>query len=115
MSNNDDRFVFVVEWYDSAASLVRTYNLTYYAKDKTIEMFDLKTRKMFLKKTEYPTIQLKDIFIGAILNVYSRQLKVIDYADDFTRTKFESQKGKTFAMIKPDCYINAGKIINLIE
>lgn len=51
MSNNDDRYVFVVEWYDSAASLVRTYNLTYYAKDRTIEMFDLKIRKMFLKKT----------------------------------------------------------------
>ncbi len=89
MSNNsDDRYVFVVEWYDSAASLVRTYNLTYYIKDKTIEMFDLKSRKMFLKKTEYSSIQLKDIFIGAIVNVYSRQLKVIDYADDFTRTKF---------------------------
>jgi nucleoside-diphosphate kinase len=43
--------------------------------------FDLKTRKMFLKKTEYPSIQLKDIFIGAVLNVYARQLKVIDYAD----------------------------------
>ena len=50
-SNNDDRYVFTVEWYDSAASLVRTYNLTYYIKDKTIEMFDLKSRKMFLKKT----------------------------------------------------------------
>lgn len=35
---SDDRYVFVVEWYDTAASLVRTYNLTYYLKDKTIEM-----------------------------------------------------------------------------
>jgi hypothetical protein len=30
--------VFVVEWYDAAASLVRAYNLIYYAVDKTIEM-----------------------------------------------------------------------------
>lgn len=51
MSSSDDRYVFVVEWYDAAASLVRTYNLTYYLKDKTIEMFDLKNRKMFLKRT----------------------------------------------------------------
>lgn len=51
MSNSDDRYVFVVEWYDTAASLVRTYNLTYFAKDKTIEMFDLKNRKMFLRRT----------------------------------------------------------------
>ena len=34
----EDRFVFLVEWFDSAASLVRTYNLTYFIKDKTIEM-----------------------------------------------------------------------------
>ena len=87
-NNNEDRYVFVVEWYDSAASLVRTYNLTYYLKDKTIEMFDLKSRKIFLKKTEYPNLQLKDIFIGAVLNVYARQLKVIDYADEFTKAKF---------------------------
>jgi hypothetical protein len=24
---------------------------------------------------------LKDIFVGAVINVYSRQLKIIDYAD----------------------------------
>jgi hypothetical protein len=34
----EDRYVFLVEWFDSAASLVRTYNLTYFIKDKTIEM-----------------------------------------------------------------------------
>lgn len=36
MSTSDDRYVFTVEWYDTAASLVRTYTLTYYIKDKTI-------------------------------------------------------------------------------
>lgn len=35
---SEDRFVFIVEWFDSAAALVRTYNLTYFIKDKTIEM-----------------------------------------------------------------------------
>lgn len=37
----EDRYVFIVEWYDTAASLVRTYNLTYYIKDKNIEMVHL--------------------------------------------------------------------------
>jgi nucleoside-diphosphate kinase len=35
---SDDRYVFIVEWYDSAASIVRTYNLTIFLKDNTIEM-----------------------------------------------------------------------------
>lgn len=34
----DDRYVFIVEWFDSAASLVRNYNLTYYTKDGSIDM-----------------------------------------------------------------------------
>ena len=37
----EDRYVFVVEWFDSAASLVRTYNLTYYLKDNTIDMVNV--------------------------------------------------------------------------
>jgi hypothetical protein len=35
---SDDRYVFIVEWFDNAASLVRTYNLTYYSIDGTIDM-----------------------------------------------------------------------------
>lgn len=27
---SDNRYVFIVEWFDTSASLVRTYNLTYY-------------------------------------------------------------------------------------
>lgn len=34
----DDRYVFAVEWFDTAASLIRTYNLTFFAIDGTIEM-----------------------------------------------------------------------------
>lgn len=56
--------------------------------------YDIKNKKTFLKRCEYPGLQLKDIFMGATLNVYSRQLKVIDFADEFTRSKFEQQRGK---------------------
>ena len=74
--------------------------------DKTIEMvtalfisfplfkFDLKNKRIFLKRCEYPQIQLKDLYIGSVLTVYSRQLKVVDYADVFTRSKFEVHRAK---------------------
>ena len=32
----EDRYVFKVEWFDTAASLVRVYNLTYFLKDNNI-------------------------------------------------------------------------------
>jgi nucleoside-diphosphate kinase len=56
--------------------------------------FDIKNKKVFLRRCEYPGVQLKDLFVGAVVTVYSRQLKVVDYADQFTRKNFEVQRGK---------------------
>ena len=41
-------------------------------------------------------------------------MKLVEYADLFTRQKFEVNRQKTFAMIKPDAYTNTGKIIDAI-
>lgn len=38
MAVNDERYVFIVEWFDTSASLIRTYNMTYFMSDKTLEM-----------------------------------------------------------------------------
>ncbi len=111
---SEERFVFQCEWYDQQASLIRNYLFTYFPKDKTIEMYDTKNRRMFLKRCEYQGVTLQDIFIGSIITVYSRQLKIVEYADVFTRSKFESDRQRTFAMIKPDAYTNTGKIIDAI-
>ena len=35
---NDERWAFVVEWFDSSADLVRQYQLLYYLVDSTLEM-----------------------------------------------------------------------------
>lgn len=113
--SSEDRYVFIVEWYDCAASLIRTYNLTFYPKENAIEMYDLKNKRVFQKKTEKPDLSLTDLYLGSIINVFSRQLKIVDYADVFTRGAFEIAKEKTFAMIKPDAYGSIGKIITAIE
>lgn len=41
MAVNDERYVFIVEWFDTSASLIRSYNLIYFMADKTIEMVSL--------------------------------------------------------------------------
>lgn len=110
----DNRYVFIVEWYDTQACLIRTYNLTYHIDDSTIDMYDLKNKRVFLKRTAYDGVNLKDLHIGSIITVYSRQLKVIEYADIFTKNAFESAGEKTFGMIKPDAYLNIGHIISQI-
>ena len=37
-SSNEARYAFVVEWYDPTASLIRQYQLIFYASDNTLEM-----------------------------------------------------------------------------
>ncbi len=78
-------------------------------------MFDAKNHRTFLKRSEYPSIQLGDLFIGGRVTVNGRQLKVVDYGDVFTRKCFEAHRQRTFAMIKPDCYAQMGKIIDAIS
>lgn len=91
MALNEDRYVFVVDWFDQAASLIRKYQLFYYLIDETIEMFDVKNRRIFLKRTQYQNLALSDLYIGASISIFSRQLKVVEYGDAFTRSSFESQ------------------------
>jgi len=94
MSVAEDRFVFIVEWYDAAASLIRNYNLTFYPKQNAIEMYDLKNKRVFLKKTEMPDLTMQDLYLGSIISVFSRQLKIVEYADVFTKAQFEEVKQK---------------------
>ncbi len=45
----------------------------------------MKNHKVFLKKISYPEIKVADLYIGNVLMCYGRQLKIVDFADDFTR------------------------------
>lgn len=114
MSAAEERYVFIVEWYDTQACLIRTFNLTYYLTDHTIDMYDLKNKRIFLKRTAYKGVALEELNVGSIVTVYSRQLKVNEYADEYTRSAFEAANERTFAMIKPDAYLNIGKILSMI-
>ena len=93
----------------------RPYLLKYYEADGTVEMFDLKNRRTFLKRMVCEGISLKDLFIGSVVTVYARQLKIVDYADKRTATALGSKMERTFAMIKPDAYEKTGKILALIQ
>lgn len=49
-------------------------------------------------------ITMRELYLGSIITVHSRQLRLVDYGDISTKNKFESAAGRTFAMVKPDCY-----------
>jgi len=114
MSSNPTRYCFLTEFYDTMAGIVRPYQLYFFPEDNSIEIHDIKLKKVFLKKVVYPELSAKDLFIGSDINIYSRKLKIVDYGDGYTRKLLEETRSSTYGMIKPDSYINIGKIIDLI-
>ncbi|KAL6039803.1 hypothetical protein STEG23_037537, partial [Scotinomys teguina] len=113
--NQSERFAFLAEWYDPNASLLRRYELLFYPADGSVEMHDLKNRRTFLKRTKYEDLRLDDLFIGNKVNVFSRQLVLVDYGDQYTARQLGSRKEKTLALIKPDAISKAGEIIEMIN
>lgn len=108
------RYCFITEMFDQLAGIVRQYQLYFYPEDNSIEMHDNKNKKIFLKRVVNNEVTFKDLYLGSDINVYSRKLKVVEYGDAFTKKTFEENRSSTYAMIKPDAYMNIGKIIDLI-
>ena len=96
----EERYVFESEWYDQQAALIRKYLFTFFPSDQTIEMvilsffldyainmiyqnfgilmidmyiqYDLKCKKVFLKRMTCPGVSMEEMFIGSIISVFSR-------------------------------------------
>ncbi|KAG8232410.1 hypothetical protein J437_LFUL013982 [Ladona fulva] len=131
-----NRFSFLVDWHDNEASLVRKFNLFYFPSDDAIELvsfvlkytfdilrsmnvsvplqIELKNRRTFLKKIKCEGITFKSLYLGSFINVFSRQMKVVDYGDAFTRDYFSSQTERTFALMKPESLKHLGNIVEEI-
>ncbi|XP_066562209.1 nucleoside diphosphate kinase homolog 7 isoform X3 [Amia ocellicauda] len=112
--SQEDRYAFLAEWYDPNAALLRRYQLLFYPKDGSVEMFDVKNQRTFLRRTKYDELRLEDLFVGNHVNVFSRQLHLIGYGDQYTASKLGSKKERTLAMIKPDAVLKMGDIIQII-
>jgi len=110
---SEERFAFMVEWLDPNASLVRQYQLLYYSSDKTLEMHDLKNRRIFLKRCEYPSVRMDDLYLGSTITVLGRQLNITDYADEYTGRKLQTKCEKTVAVLSASNK-NIGKMIHNI-
>uniref|UniRef100_A0A3B4U418 Nucleoside diphosphate kinase homolog 7 n=1 Tax=Seriola dumerili TaxID=41447 RepID=A0A3B4U418_SERDU len=94
--------------------LLRRYQLFYYPKDSSVEMFDVKNQRIFLRRTKYDDIHQEDLFVGNRVNVFSRQLNLIEYGDQYTANKLGSKKERTLALIKPDVVTKIGDALELI-
>jgi nucleoside-diphosphate kinase len=61
--------------------------MLYFLPDKTIELSDIKTRRVVLKRCSQPTpLTVSELYIGATITVHARKLKIVEYGDQLTRS-----------------------------
>jgi nucleoside-diphosphate kinase len=64
------------------------------------QMVDIKNRRHFLKKVRPPVdVRPELLFVGSTVTVYSRQLKIIDYGDEYTRSRLEAQSERCGSVV----------------
>jgi nucleoside-diphosphate kinase len=111
MSVRDARFSFNADYYDPQAGMVRKYQLLYYTTDQTIEMYDIKNKRVFLKRCAYPALNVKELYVGSSVTIFSRSLKLVEYGDEGTLRHFAANSGDFVLLIHGDGLVNAGNII----
>ncbi|NXI86657.1 NDK7 kinase, partial [Rhipidura dahli] len=112
--SQEERFAFIAEWYDPSASLFRRYELLYYPKDSSIEMYDVKNRRTFLRRTKYESLHVEDLYVGSKVTIFSRHLTIVDYGNLYTARKLGSRKERTLALIKPSGMCKIGELLDII-
>lgn len=67
---------------------------------------------MFLKRIKLPQVTQQSLHLNSVLTIYTRQFKITDYADQFTRQALDGMFDKAFVILKPKAvYDQLGKII----
>lgn len=99
----NEKYTFEAEWYDKVASVLKKFYLYYYPFDNTVELFDLKTKKTFLKRSKCEGIQARDFYIGGIVTIFSRNIKITNYADCATQTKLQKKNAKNICNSEALC------------
>jgi len=107
-------YSFKADWYDSLAQLTRHFIITFFQIDQTIEIYDCKQRRIFLKRCHYPSIKLYDLVIGNQVSIYNRQFTIVDAADEFTRQQLTEKQEPTLILCEYRVLPQLGDIVNKI-
>ena len=71
--DGEDKLCFLVCWNDKQSGLQRDFHLYFYPASSSVEMFDIKTRKVFLKKTETDKVSRGQYVVRSPQNCYLSQ------------------------------------------
>jgi nucleoside-diphosphate kinase len=88
----NERLAFMATWLDTVSGVSWMYQLMVYPGTQEVELFDVKNRRVFLRKTKLEGLKPELYFVGASCTVLGRQLKIVDYGDEHTRKVLSAVK-----------------------
>ncbi|CAL4163547.1 unnamed protein product, partial [Meganyctiphanes norvegica] len=115
LEQGETPYLFNVEWYDGVSATERKFRFSFFPRDKSVQLYDLQAQKIFLKRVCVQGIEERDLYLGNTVVVFSRQLKLIAYADNTSKEILEARRQRTFAMVKPDAVHRLGEVIDVIQ
>jgi len=112
----EESWLFVAEWFDPQPMLVRQYIMKYFLDSHSIELVDIRTKKLFLKKSNAgPNITTKDFFIGSKVLVYGREMTIVQFGDGKTRSQLEVAAQAAVAILPSASYKDWGTFLIKLE
>lgn len=107
---------FLVEWYDPLPQLKKQYLLKYFHENHQVEMIDIKNKKIFLKKCPCPPeITTSDFYINSKILLFSRELEIVDYGDQYTRNTLQTQLQPSLAILTAKSTTLWGRFVDKIN
>ncbi|KAL1123134.1 hypothetical protein AAG570_002222, partial [Ranatra chinensis] len=73
--------------------------------------YDIKNRRLFLKRSKVGGIEKGDIYVGNTIKIFSRPFLITDYANAHTMRIMETKTQKTCGIIKPEAMAKKSEII----
>lgn len=102
-----DQVSFHVEWIDPHSKDVHRFLLNVFTSNSTLELYDAKTGKLFLKRIPYDDQLRRNILVGGQINVASRTLRILSPATSATAEYLK----RTF---RPVLCISRGDSLNVL-
>lgn len=110
----DDRLCFVCEYFDEMASITREFQLLYFYNDNSVEMTEIKTKKLFLRRIECPGLSREQFYLGGSVMIFGRVARLIKFGDEVTRQLCEESAETTSIVLSIDCFSKLGSALAIL-
>lgn len=107
---------FLADYFDPHPQVLKKFLLKYYPESHEVEMKEINTGRKFLSKTKLDgSLSLDDFFVGSVVVIFARDLKLVDYGDNETRSALSEMSEVGAIFIAPSFASMAETVIQDIE